>query len=105
MTLYKRVMIMWIITFSKIFPGFELTCVYFKFESPCNAILAWFMLHLLTYLLNLFSRFRAIPMSYGSSQARGQIRDAISRLRHSHSNARSQPCLQPTPQLMAMPSL
>ena len=40
-------------------------------------------------------------MAYGSSQARGRIGAVAAGLRHSHSNARSEPSLQPTPQLMA----
>ena len=31
--------------------------------------------------------FRAVPMAYGSSQARSQIRDTAAGLHHSHSNA------------------
>ena len=41
------------------------------------------------------------PTAYGGSQARGQIGAAASSLHQSHSNAGSQPSLQPTPQLMA----
>ena len=41
--------------------------------------------------------FRAMPMAYGGSQAMGRIRDEASGLHHSHSNAGSEPCLQPTP--------
>ena len=44
--------------------------------------------------------FRAEPMAYGSSQCRGQIRAAAAGL--CHSNMGFKPCLQPTPQLMAM---
>ena len=47
--------------------------------------------------------FRAAPMAYGGSQARGLIRAVAASLHHSHSNARFKPHLQPTPQLMAMP--
>ena len=42
-------------------------------------------------------------MAYGSSQARGLIGATAAGPRHSHSNARSKPCLRPTPQLAAMP--
>ena len=38
-----------------------------------------------------------------SSQARGPIRAVAAGLCHSHSNARSESRLQPTPQLMATP--
>jgi len=50
-----------------------------------------------------FFLFRAAPVTYGSSQARGQIRVAAIDLHHSHSNAGSELCLQPAPQLMATP--
>ena len=51
----------------------------------------------------LFCLFKAAPEVYGGSQARGRIRAAAAGRHHRHSNARSEPCLQPTPQLMAMP--
>ena len=41
------------------------------------------------------------PMAYGSSQAWGRIRATAAGLHHSHSNARSEPHLWPTPHLMA----
>ena len=44
----------------------------------------------------LFLLFRATPTAYGSSQARGKIGAAAANLCHSHSNARSELCLQPT---------
>ena len=47
--------------------------------------------------------FRATPVAYGASQARGQIETVAASLRHSHSNMGSQPHLRPTPQLMATP--
>ena len=58
--------------------------------------------HLFIYLfIYLFILFRAAPTAYGSSQVRGLIRAAG--LYQSHSNAGSEPNLQHTPQLMAMP--
>jgi len=45
----------------------------------------------------------AAPAAYGGTQARGQIGAVAASLRQSHSNARSEPRLQPTPQLTAMP--
>ena len=42
-----------------------------------------------------FCLFRATPKAYGGSQARGPATGQ----HHSHSNARSEPCLWPTPQL------
>ena len=47
--------------------------------------------------------FRAAPVAYGGSQARGQIRSLAAGLRHSHSNSVSGPRLRPTPQLTATP--
>ena len=52
-------------------------------------------------LFFVFCLFRAAPMAYGGSQARGQIRAVATSLPQGHSNARSEPHLQPTPQLTA----
>ena len=49
----------------------------------------------------LFFIFRATPGACGSSQARSLIRAIAAGLHHSHSNAKSKPRLQPTPQLTA----
>jgi len=43
----------------------------------------------------------AAPAAYGGSQARGPIAAVAAGLRQSHSNAGSEPRLQPTPQLTA----
>ena len=51
----------------------------------------------------LFAFSWADPSAYGSSQARGQIGAIGAGLSQSHSNAGSEPRLQPTPQLMATP--
>ena len=45
--------------------------------------------------------FRAALSAYGGSQARGQIGATATDLHHHHSNTRSEPCLQPTPQFTA----
>jgi len=45
----------------------------------------------------------AAPSAYGGSQARGLIGAVATCLRQSHSNAGSEPRLQPTPQLTATP--
>ena len=48
-----------------------------------------------------FLLFRAAPMAYGVSQARGCIGATAAGLHHSHSNAGSNPHLWPIPQLTA----
>ena len=50
-----------------------------------------------------FCLFRAAPMAYAGSQARGLIGATAAGLHHSHSNAGSKLCLRPTPELTAMP--
>ena len=47
--------------------------------------------------------FRAAPEAHGGSQARGQIGAVAANLCHKHSNARPEPCLQPTPPLVTTP--
>ena len=60
--------------------------------------------HTHTYIANIYILlFRATSVVYGSSQARGQIAVAAAGLCHSHSNMASEPHLQSTPQLTAMP--
>ena len=46
--------------------------------------------------------FRATPMAYGGSQARGQIGAVAARLYHSHSYVGSKPHLRPTLEPTAM---
>ena len=48
-----------------------------------------------------FFLFTIAPVSYGSSQVRGQIKAAAADLHHSHSDAGSEPYLLPKPQLVA----
>ena len=51
------------------------------------------------FLFVLFWPFRAAHKAYGGTQARGRIGAVAASLHHSHSNARSELCLQPAPQL------
>ena len=51
----------------------------------------------------LFAFSMAAPLAYRGSQARGLIGAVATSLHQSHSNAGSEPRLQPTPQLTAMP--
>ena len=69
----------------------------FSIISPCTVPL--------NHGLNFFSFFifRAAPAAYGGSQASSQIGAVATGQHCSHSNAKSEPCLHPTPQLMAMP--
>ena len=53
------------------------------------------------YLVFFFAISWAAPAAYGGSQARGWIGAVATGLRQSHSNAGSEPHLQPTPQLTA----
>ena len=45
--------------------------------------------------------FRVVSTAYGGALARRRI--GASGLHHSHSSSGSEPCLRPTPQLMATP--
>ena len=69
-----------------------------------------FKFHLFIYsfiylfiLVFFFAISWATPAAYGGSQARGRIRTVATGLPHSHSHARSEACLRPTPQLKATP--
>ena len=69
-------------------------------EPHCLSIL------FIIIIIIIIAFFRATPIAYGNSQARGQIRATAASLHHSHGNTGSELCLhhlQPTPQLMAMP--
>ena len=58
---------------------------------------------ILSFFFSFCCLFRAIPVAYGGSQARGRIGAAAAGLHHSHSNTRSKPPLPPTPQFTATP--
>ena len=58
---------------------------------------------LFSFSFCLFAFSRAPPVAHGGSQARGPLGAVAAGLRQSHSNARSEPHLQPTPQLTATP--
>ena len=60
-------------------------------------------LFFLFFFWSFFVFFRATPTAYGGAQARGPVRAVAASLCQSHSNAGSEPRLQPTPQLTAMP--
>ena len=50
----------------------------------------------------IYLLFRAAPVAYANSLARGPIGAKAAGLYHSHSNVGSEPHLQPIPQFMAM---
>ena len=63
-----------------------------------NAITEWKNLFIYLFIF-VFCPFRAAPAACGGSQARGPVgATTAASLRQSHSNARSEPCLPPTPQ-------
>ena len=66
---------------------------------PCAPLFFTYVRFLVFVFVFVFSR--ATPAAYGDSQARGLIREVAAGLHHSHSNARSEPCVQPTAQLTA----
>ena len=67
----------------------------------CQDVQYVFVFGLAFSFLPFFFPPKDIPEAYGISQARGQIRAVATSLHHSHSNARFEPRLQPTPQVMA----
>ena len=54
------------------------------------------------FFFGLFAFSKAAPVTYGGSQGRDRIGAVATGLHQSHSNAGSEPRLQPTPQLTAM---
>ena len=67
-------------------------------QLPATPII--FFLEIFFFFCRLFAFSRAALAAYEGSQARGHIGAAAASLRQSHSNAGSEPHLQPTPQLM-----
>ena len=61
------------------------------------------LLFIYLFIFCLFAISWAAPAAYGGSQARGVIGAVAAGLCQSHSNAGSEPRLQPTPQLTATP--
>ena len=55
------------------------------------------------FLFGLFAFSRAAPAAYRGSQARGPVGAVAAGPHQSHSSARSELHLRPTPQLMAVP--
>ena len=76
--------------------------IHFKMEN-LKRVSFFVSFFLLLFFFFFFFLFKAKPMVYGGSQARGRIGAAAAGLHHSHSNIRAELCLRPTPQLMARP--
>ena len=96
----------------RVFSFYGHTCGICKFPGwgSNQASIAHFMsvriIHVVILVYFFFFVFfffppRAAPAAYESSQARGQIGATAAGLHHSHSNARSELLLWPTPQLTA----
>jgi len=82
-------------------PNLKLWNNYSIIDSHC-----FFILFIFIFFIFYFCPFAiswAAPAAYGGSQARGRTGAAATSLRQSHSNAGSEPHLQPTPQLTATP--
>ena len=62
-----------------------------------TGIMLCFFVFLFLFVCFFFCFFRATPIAYGSSQARGEIRTTAASLHHSHSRTGSEPHLWPTP--------
>jgi len=63
----------------------------------------FFFFFVCLFVFVFFAISWAAPTAYGGSQARGLIGAVAASLHQSHSNAGSEPRLQPTPQLTATP--
>ena len=72
-----------------------------SFLRPTMVVCVVYPIEFLLWLL-LFCLLRAAATAYRSSQAKGPIGVAAADRSHSHSKARSEPHLRPTPGLTAM---
>ena len=68
----------------------------FRHSGACALFFVFF-----NFFSQFFCLFRATPVANASSQAKDPIGAVAAGLHHSHSNTRSEPHLQPTPQLNA----
>ena len=75
----------------------------FLMFTPGKIYLFIFFVFLFVFFVVVVAISWAAPAAYGGSQARGLIGAVAASLRQSHSNAGSEPRLQPTPQLTATP--
>ena len=75
----------------------------YAYRNNLTSPFPFFFFFLIFIYLFILLVFRASPVAYGGSQARGLIGTTAASLRHSHSKAGSKPRLWPTPQLTATP--
>ena len=73
-----------------------LRCLHYPMQStdlmhalPLNIPVALFIYVCVCVYVCMYDLFRAIPMAYGSSQARSRIKAAVASLCHNHRNVRS----------------
>ena len=78
-------------------PRPEWTCA----SAAIQATEVGFFYWLIDVWLIIFCLFRVAPKAYGGSQAWGRNGAVAASLHHRHSNAESEPHLQPSPQLTA----
>ena len=71
--------------------------------TPAISISFFFFFFVFCVVVVIVAISWAAPAAYGGSQARGRIGAVAPGLCQSHSNAGSEPSLQPTPQLTATP--
>ena len=74
-----------------------------KTKDPTFVLFKLYFILFYYFIFCLFAISWAAPTAYGGSQARGPIGAVATSLCQSHSNAGSEPRLQPTPQLTATP--
>ena len=87
----------------KIAQNLVVNFVVFRREIDLQSFYSAILFHFFFFFVCVFAISWAAPAAYGGSQARGQIGAVATGLRQSHSNAGSEPHLQPTPQLTATP--
>ena len=89
----------WIIAFRI----YSVILLYFSLSGTPIIHIVDFPSEIFFCLFFFFAYFRAAPVAYGHSHARGLIGAVAAGLCHSHSNSGSELHLRPTPQLKAMP--
>ena len=68
-------------------------CIYGFFERGFYSLTVRGSFVFLFFYFFVFLLIRAAPIAYGGSQVRGSVGAAAAGLHHSHSKARSEPCL------------